>query len=94
MKKKRCLNRRWIETTRINDQYFTHFQPHNLKYTLSTWLKKKESIINAYQQCNPKRKNTITSTFNDVETAILKLFKSARDKNIPISGPMLTAQAE
>lgn len=26
--------------------------------TLSTWLKKKESIIDAYQQFNPKRKNT------------------------------------
>lgn len=26
--------------------------------TLSTWLKKKESIIDAYQQLNPKRKNT------------------------------------
>lgn len=62
--------------------------------TLSTWLKKKESIIDAYQQFNPNRINTRYSTFNDVETAALKLFKSARDKNIPISSPMLTAKDE
>lgn len=70
--------------------------------TISTWLKKKDSIYLStihskgfiYQQFNPKRKTTRTSTFNDVETATLKWFKSARDKNIPISGPMLTAKSE
>lgn len=39
---------------------------------LSTWLKKKEIIIDAYQQFNPKRKNARTYTFHDVETDTLK----------------------
>lgn len=62
--------------------------------TLSTWLKNKENIIEAYQQFNPKRKNTRTGSFHEVEAATLKWFKAARDQNIPISGPMLVTKAE
>ena len=62
--------------------------------TLSTWLKNKESILNAFTQFDPKRKNTRTGSFNNVETATLKWFKGARDQNIPISGPMLVTKAE
>ena len=43
---------------------------------------------------NRKEKNTRTGSFNDVETATLKLFKGARDQNIPNSGPMLVTKAE
>lgn len=63
--------------------------------TLFTWLKKKkQSIINAYQQFSQREKNTKTYTFNDVERANPTWFKSARDKTIPISCPILTTKAE
>lgn len=62
--------------------------------TLWMWLKNKESIIEAHQQFNPKRKNTRTGSFHDVEAATLKWFKAARDQNIPISGPILVTKAE
>ena len=41
-----------------------------------------------------KEKNTRTRSFNHVETATLKWFKAARDRNIPISGSILVTKAE
>ena len=74
--------------TAIAEQYGV---PLNI---LSTWLKNKEKIMNAFQKFNPKRKNIKTATFSDVEEATVKWFKSARDRNVPVSGPFLATKAE
>ena len=65
-----------------------------LATTLSTWLKSSESIKDAYLKYGPSRKTLKTATYEDVEKATLKWFSCARDQNVPISGPILSAKAE
>lgn len=60
--------------------------------TVSIWLKK--ALLMLINNSTQREKNTRISTLNDVETATLKWFKSARDKYTPISGLMLTPKAE
>lgn len=50
--------------------------------------------MNAFQEFNPLRKNTKTSTFSDEEEATLNWFKSDRDKNVPVSDSLLATKAE
>ena len=61
---------------------------------LSTWLKSSESIKDAYLKYSPSHKTLKTATYEDVEKATLKWFLCARDQNVPISGPILSAKAE
>ena len=65
--------------------------PYN---TLSTWLKNKGKNHECFQEFNPLRKNTKTSTFSDEEEATLNWFKSDRDKNVPVSDSLLATKAE
>ena len=63
--------------------------------TLSTWLKKGEDIKNAYLNgdFSSKRKKLRTAGYPEVEEALLKWFKTARDHNVPISGPFMMQRA-
>ena len=62
-----------------------------LPNTLSIILKNRSSILDNQQQqvLNPQRKRLRTAKHPDVEEALLKWFKNARDRNLPISGPLL-----
>uniref|UniRef100_H3A7X5 HTH CENPB-type domain-containing protein n=1 Tax=Latimeria chalumnae TaxID=7897 RepID=H3A7X5_LATCH len=57
-----------------------------LPNTLSTILKNRDKIVNAY--------NSSDFTKKEVEDALHMWFKSARNDNIPLSGPILAAKAE
>ena len=59
--------------------------------TLSTWLKKADGIKNAFLNgdFSAKRKKLPTAGDPEVEEALLKWFKTARDHNIPLSGPFM-----
>ena len=62
--------------------------------TLSTWIKNKEKIMATSDCNNPDRKRQRASNFADVEEALLDWFKQARTNLIPVSGPILLAQAQ
>uniref|UniRef100_H3A303 HTH CENPB-type domain-containing protein n=1 Tax=Latimeria chalumnae TaxID=7897 RepID=H3A303_LATCH len=67
-----------------------------LPNTLSTIFKSRDKIVNAYhssdftQDC---KKNSV-SEHKEVEDALQLWFKSARNDNIPLSGPILPAKAK
>ena len=63
--------------------------------TLSTWLKKADDIKNAFLNgdFSAKRKKLRTAGHPEVEEALLKWFKTARDNNIPLSGPFMMQRA-
>lgn len=64
--------------------------------TLSTIMKNRQSILNASQvngSCNA-RKRLKESAFPCLEKAMLEWFRCARDKNLPISGPIVLQKAE
>lgn len=63
--------------------------------TLSTWLKKADEIKNAFLtgDFSAKRKKLRTAGYPEVEEALLKWFKTARDHNVPISGPFMMQRA-
>ncbi|MEW8546499.1 MAG: transposase, partial [Candidatus Thiodiazotropha sp.] len=63
--------------------------------TLSTWVKKADEIKNAYHNgdYSAKRKRLRTAGYPEVEEALLKWFKSARDQNVPITGPFMMEKA-
>ena len=63
--------------------------------TLATWVKKAAEIKNSYLNgdYNSKRKRLRPAGYPEVEKALLKWFKSARDVNVPISGPFLMEKA-
>ena len=64
--------------------------------TLSTWLKQKDHILAEFHKNKPvpSRKRFRPPKYPAVDEAVYEWFKSARDKNLPISGPMLQAKAE
>jgi hypothetical protein len=66
-----------------------------LPNTLSTILKNRSSILENQQQqlLDPHRKRFRTAKHPDVEEALLKWFTMTRDKNFPISGPLLMTKA-
>lgn len=63
--------------------------------TLSTILKNKDAIIQAFESSNysPARKRMRTAAHSDVQDALYEWFKVVRSKNIPVSGPTLMTKA-
>ena len=59
--------------------------------TLSTWLKNKDKIVEAYESSSfgPATKKMRTADFPDVEKALDIWFRNARANSVPISGPIL-----
>ena len=64
------------------------------KNTLSGWVKKAESIKKGFEKFGPKRRNMRNGEFEDLEKVLLKWFKQMRDRDIPISGPLLLEKAK
>ena len=66
------------------------------KSTLATWVKKADEIKNSYLNgdFSSTRKKLRTAGYPEVEEALLTWFKSARDNNVPISGPFMMSKAE
>ena len=64
------------------------------KNTLSGWIKKAESIKEGFEKFGPKRRNMRTGEFDDLEKVLLKWFTQMRDRDIPISGPLLLQKAK
>ena len=64
--------------------------------TLSTWIKNKQTIIDGYRSgsFNVDRKKMRHAQFEDIEDDLYKWFVNARSHNVPVSGPLLQAQAE
>mgnify|MGYP001795526029 FL=1 len=67
------------------------------KNTISTWLKNKEKIREAFEEGSaamPMAKKLRTSKNENLDQALLKWFTAARAHGIPINGPILKAKAE
>ena len=66
------------------------------KSTLATWVKKADDIKNSYLNGDftSTRKKLRIAGYPEVEEALLTWFKSARDNNVPISGPFMMSKAE
>lgn len=62
--------------------------------TLSTFLKNKDKILSSANDSAKDRKRVRGPENPDVDECVLKWLKQARDKQIPVSGPMLRAKAE
>lgn len=63
--------------------------------TLSTYLKNKDKILNSVTKPGDKDRKRARGPENpDVDECVLKWFKQARDKNIPLSGLLVRAKAE
>lgn len=64
--------------------------------TLSTWLKKSEEIKQKYLsgEMGSQRKKYRTAKFPEVEDALLKWFKNAREQNVAISGELMREKAK
>ena len=61
--------------------------------TLSTWIKSADKIKEMCENCGSARKRLRTCKHPDVEDALFSWFKEARDKQIPLSGPILQNRA-
>lgn len=63
--------------------------------TVSTILKKKESIINAVEGGNSSgtAKRLKKPTYENVDKAIIDWFKSIRNQNLPVSGGLIKEKA-
>ena len=58
-------------------------------------LKNKDSLVRSFKDNAPlSRKRTKTSSNEEVNEAMLRWFKLARQRNIPVSGPMLQEEAK
>ena len=64
------------------------------KNTLTGWVKKADTIKEGYAKFGPKRRVMRLGQFDDLETALLKWFSAMRDRNIPLSGPLLLQKAK
>ena len=64
--------------------------------TLSTILKDRQKIISAFEESSfqPERKRMRLALYDEVEEGLLIWFKSVREKNVPVSGPILQTKAE
>ncbi|GBN46581.1 hypothetical protein AVEN_268207-1 [Araneus ventricosus] len=62
--------------------------------TLSTYLKNRDKIWSSENGTGKNRKRMRGPDCPDVDGCVLKWFKQARDKNIPISGPIMRAKDE
>ena len=61
--------------------------------TLATWKKNKEKIFDAFENSSSKRQRVKTGTYEKLNEALLKWFKSMRGNNSPINGPTLLEKA-
>jgi predicted DNA-binding protein YlxM (UPF0122 family) len=64
------------------------------KSTVSDIIKKKDRIVEAYEECNfgTERKRLRTSFYVDVEQSLLSWLKNARALGIPITGPAVQSK--
>lgn len=64
------------------------------KSTVSDVIKKKDRIVEAYEECNfgTERKRLRTSFYVDVEESLLGWLKQARTLGIPITGPAVQSK--
>jgi transposase-like protein len=63
--------------------------------TLSSFLKNKDKILSNFSSGNVKDRKRAREPDNpEVDECVLKWFKQARDKAIPLSGPLLQAKEE
>ncbi|UYV82433.1 hypothetical protein LAZ67_21002131 [Cordylochernes scorpioides] len=62
--------------------------------TLSTYLKNKEKILRSESECVKGRKRLREPGNPDLDKCVLKWFKQARDKKIPVSGHLIRSKAE
>ena len=64
--------------------------------TLSTWIKNKQQIFDAYHgdKFESNRKRLREANHEDVENALHKWFLHQHSKHVPISGLVLQAQAQ
>uniref|UniRef100_H3A4R8 HTH CENPB-type domain-containing protein n=1 Tax=Latimeria chalumnae TaxID=7897 RepID=H3A4R8_LATCH len=64
--------------------------------TLNTILKSKDKILEAYHSSDfdSARKKLRTADYKDVENVLFEWFKSVRDENVPLSGPILVVKAD
>lgn len=63
--------------------------------TLSSFLKNKDKILSNFSSGNVKDRKRAREPDNpEVDECVLKWFKQARDKAIPLSGPLVQAKAE
>jgi hypothetical protein len=59
--------------------------------TIKTILDNKDSILGAIEEgSKAKRSHLLPTKHEDLEEAVLRWFKAARNENVPISGPLLT----
>ncbi|UYV69059.1 hypothetical protein LAZ67_6002201 [Cordylochernes scorpioides] len=61
---------------------------------LSTYLKNKEKIPRSESECDKGRKRLREPGNPDLDKCVLKWFKQARDKKIPVSGHLIRSKAE
>ena len=66
------------------------------KSTLSTIIKKKETILEAFEQSSfvPSKKRMWTAAYLEIEEPLVSWLKYAQSQNAPISGPILQMKAE
>ena len=66
------------------------------KSTLSTIIKKKEMILEAFEQSTftPSKKRMRTAAYLEVEEALVSWLQYTQSQNEPISGPILQTKAE
>ena len=64
------------------------------KSTVADIIKKKDRIVEAYEECNygTERKRLRTSFYGDVEQSLLSWLKQARTLGIPITGPAVQSK--
>jgi len=62
--------------------------------TLSTFLKNKADILKKFEDNKGDNKRSKPAEYPNVEVCLFKWFTQCRDKNIPISGPILKEKAE
>ena len=78
-----------LEKSRPNKDFANQFSIPDS--TLATWKKNKEKIFDDFQ--NSSRQKVKTGTYEKINEALLKWFKSMRGNNIPINGPILLEKA-
>lgn len=66
------------------------------KNTLSTYLKKKESILDSWEKSKfaRGRKRMRNESQEDLEKALILWFQDARSRNFPTNGPLLQTKAD
>lgn len=62
--------------------------------TLSTFFKNKDNILRSQSESGQGRKRVREPDNPDVDSCVLKWFKQARDKKIPVSGTIMRVKAE